>query len=282
MKLPVHQPAEASLLWRATAHGRQTVPPGRPYWFENATRSPTGVIVVQATLAGTIVYRDDADERPVEPGQIVIFAWGERSAYGLTQTRSEPYICEWINLDGAGLREHLDALRQRHGSVLDTTTDSTLLDELRTVGATARPDARVTATTAAATVHHFVMRLIEHAERRHVAALTPVEQAVEQMLRQPLAPWSLKELADHFGVSREHFSRVFRARTGRTPAAFQNRARLNRALALLRQTDLSMQAIAQQTGFASLHTMARHVRTATGQAPSALRPPKPPSHARGG
>jgi transcriptional regulator GlxA family with amidase domain len=46
---------------------------------------------------------------------------------------------------------------------------------------------------------------------------------------------------------------------------------VQRVLDLLRDTDLPVQSIAEQTGFASLHTLSRQVRAATGHGPGSYR-----------
>ena len=73
------------------------------------------------------------------------------------------------------------------------------------------------------------------------------------------------------GCSREHLARRVAERLGVPPATWLARVRLERALALLRDTALPVAAIARQCGFGSTHTLARRVRAATGRSPRGLR-----------
>lgn len=271
MKLPLHEMGEREVLWRVVAHGRERVPAGRPYWYDNQPRRPAGLTVVQATLGGEMIYRDASGEHTVGPGQLVTFVHGERSSYGLVQPQRRAYVCCWLNLQGAGLVEHVDALRRQHGPVIDAGLRSALLAEMDALMESAGPASPMVERDMAAAVHRLLMHLWELAERRQEQAMSPVQRAVRQIVRQPTQPWAMKELADRYGCSREHLSRMFREQTGRTPAAYIAAARLRRAVQLVEQTELPITAIAAQSGFTSAHTLTRQVRAATGQSPTALR-----------
>jgi len=273
MRLPLYEPPDRDVLWRVNAHGRERVPPGRGYWFDNTGRPPAGLVVAQATLAGQMVYRDAAGEHPVGPGQVVVFVYGERSSYGLADPQRErrAYRCQWVNLQGAGLVEHADALRRQHGPVIDAGLRSPALAEMDELARLASPTSQAPARHVAEAVHRFVMRLFEVAEQSRERTMSPAQRAAQQIIRRPTQAWALKELAAQHGCSREHLSRVFHDQTGRTPAAYIAEARLQRARQLIEQTELPITAIAAQSGFTNAHTLARQVRHATGQSPTALR-----------
>ncbi len=62
-------------------------------------------------------------------------------------------------------------------------------------------------------------------------------------------PVRVGDLAQHLRMSPAHLHRVFKARTGRSPKAFLNALRVERAAHLLRHTDLSVVRIAALVGF---------------------------------
>ncbi len=270
MKLEIHLP-ERETLWRVVQFGQHRVPAGRPYWHENASRVPPGLVVVQATLEGAIVLRDARGDHPAPAGSLLVFQYGDDSAYGKPRPSETAYACRWVCLQGAGLPEHAIAFRQAHGPVIDARANPALLAEHERLIQMADPDQPVTPTDMAHAVHLFMIRLFEHADHRRHARLTPVQRAVEQLVRQPHVPWSIKQVADQHRVSREHLCRVFRQRTGQTPHEYLNRARLDRALHLITQTDLSLRDVARQAGYPAVHTLARQVRRAAGRSPTQLR-----------
>jgi transcriptional regulator GlxA family with amidase domain len=83
--------------------------------------------------------------------------------------------------------------------------------------------------------------------------------------------WPIPRLARVSGVSEAHFARSFKAAFGVPPHRYLLTRRLERAAALLRDTDLPITEIAFQTGWNSLGTFGRVFRDVMGVHPSDLR-----------
>jgi transcriptional regulator GlxA family with amidase domain len=83
--------------------------------------------------------------------------------------------------------------------------------------------------------------------------------------------WSIPRLASVSGVSEAHFARSFKDAFGVPPHRYLLTRRIERAKALLRDTDLPITEIAFQTGWSSLGTFGRIFRDVTGENPSQLR-----------
>jgi transcriptional regulator GlxA family with amidase domain len=78
-------------------------------------------------------------------------------------------------------------------------------------------------------------------------------------------------LASSVNLSRAHFIRSFRDTFGETPHRYLQRRRIERAMALLRETDLSVTEICFDVGFASLGTFSRTFGEVLGESPSEYR-----------
>jgi|SRR5438445_6712182 len=83
--------------------------------------------------------------------------------------------------------------------------------------------------------------------------------------------WPVRRLARVSGVSEAHFARSFKEAFGAPPHRYLLTRRLERATALLRDTDLPILEIALQTGWNSLGTFGRTFRDVTGESPTELR-----------
>src|SRR5512139_319674 len=83
--------------------------------------------------------------------------------------------------------------------------------------------------------------------------------------------WPVQRLARVSGVSAAHFARSFKEAFGVPPHRYLLTRRIEKATALLRDTDLPILEIALQTGWNSLGTFGRTFRDVTGENPSALR-----------
>lgn len=83
--------------------------------------------------------------------------------------------------------------------------------------------------------------------------------------------WPVARLASVSGVSEAHFARSFKQAFGVPPHRYLLTRRIERASALLRDTELAITEIAFQTGWESLGTFGRTFRDITGESPSANR-----------
>ena len=83
--------------------------------------------------------------------------------------------------------------------------------------------------------------------------------------------WSVVRLARVSGVSQAHFARSFKGAFGLPPHRYLLTRRIERAKALLRDSDQPIIDIAFQTGWSSLGTFGRVFRDITGESPSELR-----------
>lgn len=83
--------------------------------------------------------------------------------------------------------------------------------------------------------------------------------------------WPVRRLAQVSGASAAHFARSFKQAFGLPPHRYLLTRRIERAVALLRETELSITEIAFQTGWNSLGTFGRTFRDITGETPAAVR-----------
>ncbi|GMV80881.1 MAG: hypothetical protein AMXMBFR7_20650 [Planctomycetota bacterium] len=264
-------PAQETL-WRVRAFQfGQVVEPSSGWSFENRERGVAGVVIFQYAVRGKMWYRDARGERDVLPGWAALFALGEASAYGIKPEYAEPFVTNHLSLMGAGLLEHVNLLRARFGSVFHLGEDHPLVEMMRSLADQSRPRTAADAALHASALYAYLLRLYTHLDEQWAREKPPVERAVEELLRHPLHPWSLKEVAVRHGCSREHLTRVFAQRAGAPPAEYLTRAKLRKALELLRETTLPVAAVAEQSGFTNKHTLARWVRGETGRAPGDYR-----------
>ena len=93
-------------------------------------------------------------------------------------------------------------------------------------------------------------------------------------------PLGVDDLAAAAGLSRAHFSREFRRAFGVSPHEYLLTRRLERAAALLRNTDRSVADICFSVGLQSLGSFTSSFTRAYGISPTAYRATFPPATAR--
>lgn len=93
-------------------------------------------------------------------------------------------------------------------------------------------------------------------------------------------PLAVKDMAAAAGLSKAHFSREFRRTFGESPHGYLLTRRLERAAALLRNTDRSVADICLSVGLQSIGSFTTSFTRAYGASPTAYRAAHPPaSHA---
>jgi transcriptional regulator GlxA family with amidase domain len=96
-------------------------------------------------------------------------------------------------------------------------------------------------------------------------------RAKDRMDAAPQEKWPVRRLARVSGVSEAHFARSFKEAFGVPPHRYLLTRRVERATALLRDTELSVTEIAFQSGWESLGTFGRTFRDVTGESPGVIR-----------
>ena len=105
---------------------------------------------------------------------------------------------------------------------------------------------------------------VEESNRRMLRA----RDAIDRTYSQPL---DIPALARVAYVSEAHFIRTFKTTFGETPHRYLQRRRVERAMYLLRATNVSVTDICLEVGFNSLGTFSRTFRDIVGQSPAAYR-----------
>ncbi|GGA09727.1 hypothetical protein GCM10008018_64120 [Paenibacillus marchantiophytorum] len=99
----------------------------------------------------------------------------------------------------------------------------------------------------------------------------PIWKAVKLLHDNPSADWSVSDVAGQVGLSRSHFSILFKKAVGDSFVAFQYKRKLKLAYGLLKDTNLTMQDIAERTGLGDSKYFSKWFKRCTGQTPSHYR-----------
>ncbi|MFF4153502.1 GlxA family transcriptional regulator [Streptomyces sp. NPDC001651] len=84
-------------------------------------------------------------------------------------------------------------------------------------------------------------------------------------------PIQLRDMADQESMSVRTFTRRFREEAGVSPGQWLTRQRVERARHLLETTDLSVDQVAERSGFGTAQSMRQHLQAALGVTPTSYR-----------
>jgi AraC-like DNA-binding protein len=138
---------------------------------------------------------------------------------------------------------------------------------LQAIAAAPRSPARAAAEVWAALWRVAELAAPSDAGRPHAAVATAIAY-IESHLAGPLA---VPDIARVAGVSHNHLTRLFRAETGDTVVTHIRRRRLARARHLLRESTLSIPAVAAAVGIGDLQAFNKACRRELGAPPRAIR-----------
>lgn len=98
-----------------------------------------------------------------------------------------------------------------------------------------------------------------------------VHEALALVHAEPGRDWSVERIAGEVKLSRSAFSRRFSRAMGEPPMAYLTRLRMVIAAELLRESELSVQAIARRVGYESVFAFSAAFKRTTGGAPTHFR-----------
>ncbi|MDX6767220.1 MAG: AraC family transcriptional regulator [Candidatus Methylacidiphilales bacterium] len=238
------------------------------YHWDNHDRRPFSLIL-QYTWSGEGRLRRNKREQICGPGQAMMMRQGDPTTYYYPTDGTIPWEYSWINFVGA---EALwGGLIQRYGDIVTLDSDGETIGLLRQI-------TRLYHNKEFQDRYHtseLLVRLLSSLARElgqiREVNQSPVRHAQDYLRDHHRRPINIKEVAAQFGISREHFARMFHAETGKTPAVFLRELRLQTARRLLCGTNMPVRQVAEQSGFGSSTHFCRAFRIAQKMSPEAYR-----------
>ncbi|MER7847036.1 GlxA family transcriptional regulator [Kitasatospora sp. NPDC096077] len=99
----------------------------------------------------------------------------------------------------------------------------------------------------------------------------PLRDVLDWVADHPEGDLGVPALAARAAMSERNFTRVFRAETGRTPAAYVESVRIEAARRLLETTAVTLDAVAHSCGFGTVETLHRSFKRSLGVTPGEYR-----------
>ncbi len=233
-------------------HSRQTSA-RRGLWSHAHT-----VYEVCLIARGSPVWFIDNRDYPLSPG--LVFFTRPDQRHGNRHGMIEPCDLRWLQfkVDDSAAARRVANIRRATWLADPKLVEwhEAMLQECRVP----RPDS---ASVLASWLEVFLHALVR-CERNSAPTGQPhpaVTRARQMMKTDPARRWSIDQLDAAVNVGRTRLYDLFRQQVGMTPLAYARRLRLRCAQQMLRETDISVTAIAHELGFSS----SQHLATAFGQ-----------------
>ena len=225
------------------------------YCWNNAMRGQEEFVILQWTLEGEGCFEIEGKSWPVREEETFIAIVPEQSEYSFPKQAQEPWNFAWINIYGSLGVALFRQFRMQFGPVVPLPRRSAAgmmflrLAELAHAGKLPAPH------QASAECYAFLMEWSHQLTRPMLQLGDPVQVAIALCTARFREPLGVKELAAQTGLSREHFTRIFTERMGKSPARYLRDLRASAAQQMLRKQDAPLKEVAMRCGFPSVRSL---------------------------
>jgi len=222
------------------------------YFHAGSNRAHDRHCLFKYSLKGAGVFRDDAGEHNIGPGQgFLCEIRNPATAYYYPPKGTAEWEFVYVCFGGQPATEMVREMNERYGSVFDVPATDPMIQRMLGYQRYDGVYREMPAPEGAAMVYELLTGLSARCEAdwHDDAANLLVRRAREAVAGSDDPGLNASELAEALGVSREHLTRVFSQETGTTPYQYIVRQRMQTACRLLKESNLSVKQIAARMGY---------------------------------
>ena len=186
------------------------------------------------------------------------------------ELRTMPGYCAMFLLEPTYRRQHRFASRL-HLKRVPLAQVERLADEMETESSQAAPGHEAALRAKLLELIVYLSRAYMQTDTTEAHALLRVGHVIGALENDCSRDWKLEDLMRIAHMSRSHLMRIFRKATGQTPIEYLIRLRIQKAMHLLRSTDLSITEIALEVGFNDSNYFSRQFNRILGRSPRDFR-----------
>ena len=225
------------------------------YCWDNARRGEERFVILQWTLEGTGGFTLEGKSWLLLPGEVFIALVPEESSYCFPKHTTEPWKFAWLNFYGAFAISFVRKFREIYGPVLPLSPHSVAGAMFLRLAQVAEMRAFPDQFEASMACYAFLMEWTRQLTRPANQNCDAVEMAITLCRSRFREPLGIKELAAATGLTREHLTRIFTARTGLSPGRYLRNLRMAAARQMLESHDVPLKEVALRCGFASVRSL---------------------------
>lgn len=223
------------------------------YDYKNNSRDYSGYLF-QYTIEGEGVYETPSERYVLSKGKAFFITFPEDSKYYLPlgKDTKQYWSYFYIHFSGPAAEPFYKRIREMKGPVFSMDQNSLPILNFFTLYDSLKSGIQMLKYKGSDWLFSFLVSLLSHLEFPPNQILNPhVTAALEWMQLHYSSPLNLGTMCLELGVSLPHLSRAFHKEFGITPITYLTRIRLEHAMQLLLNTDISIHKIAQECGFSN-------------------------------
>lgn len=236
------------------------------YSWDGLKREDTGTYVFQYTLSGRGMIVIDGEYFPLNPGDAFLVKIPSRHHYFLPNDSSR-WEFIYISLVGNEVASCWNFIKENLGPMINISFQEKIIQKLVNIYQETS-ERRITDTyKASARAYEFVMecyRFVKNIGKMEEELPNSVLNALYFIQKHYNESINLEDIADHVRLSKYYFIKQFRKHMNITPLQYLTKIRLEKAVELLRHTELSINEISNQVGYSNANYFNKVFRKAVG------------------
>lgn len=243
------------------------------YNLNGQQRNETNRCVFQYTLSGQGKIEVEGKEYTLQPGDAFLVQIPSDHRYYLPET-SDSWEFLFITTFGKQAEKVFQFVHEKVGPVVYIHPESPLIQLLMEIYEKALKQNINDAYHASAVSFSFIMelyRFILSMDKKEEMWPESVVKAILFIKNNYNQNIGLEDIIEVAELSKYHFTRLFQKTTNYTPLQYITKVRLDRAIVLLKSTDLTVAEIARQVGYANGNYFTKVFQKKIGQSPGQFR-----------
>lgn len=217
-------------------------------------------------LKGEVVLKIKNKTYKAHAGDTLFFS--QEDAHTVVNGGDVPYKAYFLYLYGPEVKGFYDSFQSKFGYVMTGFIPPSLADAVQQITTMIRSD-NENKYLISSLLYNLLTELLQKCDVSD--GRDGITDAIKYVMEHYKEKITLDTLSSMAFMDKFYFIRQFHSLTGYTPKEYQNELRLNEALSLLKNTDLSVTTIANEVGFADSRGLIALIKNRKGCSPSQLR-----------
>lgn len=217
-------------------------------------------------LKGEVVLKIKNKTYKAHAGDTLFFS--QEDAHTVVNGGDVPYKAYFLYLYGPEVKGFYDSFQSKFGYVMTGFIPPSLADAVQQITTMIR-SGNENKYLISSLIYNLLTELLQKCDVSD--GRDGITDAIKYVMEHYKEKITLDTLSSMAFMDKFYFIRQFHSLTGYTPKEYQNELRLNEALSLLKNTDLSVTAIANEVGFADSRGLIALIKNRKGCSPSQLR-----------
>ena len=240
------------------------------YYFDNTNRTNYSGFLFQCTQRGEGFFEEQGKRYALRKGRAFLVRQPSHTKYYLKEDAKEPWEFFYLHFDGQIAEEFYQKIQLLAGNVITLPTGSKAERIFEDWYAKLNEGWKPGKYEEGLFIHSFLVALLMDLEEKNFRT-SAVEQGYQWIKEHYKDNFSMQEIADKIGITLSHFTRQFKEFYDITPGKYQNQLRLEYAMRMMLNTELSVEEISRACGFQDANYFSKVFRKGVGMSPTEYR-----------